>query len=291
MHGTPITIGDRRTMTADTGRGPTPATHWLEGPHSALVHRSRRTEDERVGAWMARELSRGRQLVYKYAESDPAVRHRLTALLGGDVLASGRVRLVEAARCHAETAGEPAALRGWHLELIEQARDAGHPGVAIVCDGTALRTITPDPVAMLAHELDLTRLAAANPLTVLCHYDTSTETPTALQQVVGTHTALDDIRFAARRDPEALTISGEIDISNADRFGAVLRAAIDHGTRTVEISEVRHLAAAGCHVVLDALPRLRAAGQTLVLLRPGDAVRQILDIAGLGETENLVISA
>ncbi|GAA2868844.1 hypothetical protein GCM10010472_27730 [Pseudonocardia halophobica] len=291
MHRTAITIGDRRMMTADTGRGPAPAVRWLEGPHTALVHRSGHAGDERVGAWMDRELSQGRQLFYKHTEPDPEVRHRLTALLGGDVLASGQVSLIEAARCHAETAGQPAALRSWHLALIEQARDAGHRGVAIVCDGTALRTITPDPAAMLEHELDLTRLAASNPLTVLCYYDTSTETPTTLQQVVGAHTALDDIGFAARRDPEALTISGEIDISNADRFGAVLRAAIDHGTRTVEISEVRHLAAAGCHVVLDALPRLRAAGQTLVLLRPGDSVRQILDIAGLGETENVVISA
>ncbi|GAA4688154.1 hypothetical protein GCM10023215_25060 [Pseudonocardia yuanmonensis] len=290
MHRTPLMVSERPAMTAGTGRGPAPAAGWLEGPHTALVHGSRRTDDERVGAWMTGALSRGRQLFYKHADLYATVRHRLTALLGGDVLASGQVTLIDAARCHAETGGEPAALRSWHVELIEQARDAGHHGVAIVCDGTALRTITPDPAAMLIHERDLTRLAASNPLSVLCRYDTSTDTPATLQLVVGAHTAVDDILFAARHDPDALRISGEIDMSNAARFGAVLRAAIEHGTRTVEVSGLRQLAAAGCHVVLDALPPLRAAGQTLVLLHPRGAVRHILDITGLSETENLVVS-
>jgi hypothetical protein len=90
--------------------------------------------------------------------------------------------------------------------LIEQARRTGHRGAAIVCDGTALRTITPDPAAMLIHEHDLTELVATNPLVPLRHRD---QAP-ILHRLVGVHTALDDITFAARRDADAIAVSRTI---------------------------------------------------------------------------------
>jgi anti-anti-sigma factor len=277
-------------MTASERPRPGPPTRWLEGAHTALIHKSRRVENERVGTWMAGALNHGQQVFYKHAEPGPAVRQWLTTLLGSDVLDSYHVQLIDAARCHADTGGRPAALRDWHSALIEQARDAGHRGVAIVCDGAALRTITPDPPAMLTHERDLTQLAATYPLTVLCRYDTATERPTTLHQLVGVHSALDDITFAARRDLNRLVVCGDIDASNADRFAAILRAAIDEGIRIVDVGEVQFFAAAGLHVLHDALPPLRAAGQTLALYRPHGVVRRMLEVIGLSKNGTLIIA-
>ncbi|GAA4676998.1 hypothetical protein GCM10023215_06850 [Pseudonocardia yuanmonensis] len=286
--GDPV-VGERGALSAGEEPGPGASTRRTEGAHTALIDRTSGVGNDRVGAWMAEAMSRRQQVFYKHAEAGPAARRRLAVLLGSDVLDSERVVLIDAARCHADTGGEPAALRAWHRALIEQACRAGHRGAAIVCDGAALHTITPDPAAMLTHERDLTELAATNPLTVLCRYDISVETAPVLHRLIGLHTALEDITFAARRDPGALTVSGEIDISNAARLGAVLRAAIEEGIRIVDLGELRLLGAAGAHVLLEALPLLRA-GQTLTLHRPHDLVRQILDITGLGRHENVVVS-
>jgi anti-anti-sigma factor len=84
--------------------------------------------------------------------------------------------------------------------------------------------------------------------------------PTTLNELVSVHSALDDIMFVARRDLDRLVVSGDIDAGNADRFAAILRAAIDEGIRIVDVGEVQFFAAAGLHVLYDALPPLRAAG-------------------------------
>jgi anti-anti-sigma factor len=283
--------GDRDVV---TGAAQPPAkleSTWLRGPHTALIHRTRRGEQARVAAWVSTALSAGSRIFYKHADPDATARHWLDAVLGSEVMLSGRVALIDAARCHADTDGRPAALRTWHLELVERTLREGHPSVAIVCDGRALRTIAPDPATMLTHEKDLTRLAATMPLILLCRYDTATETPAILPDLMGVHTALEDLTFAARRHAGTLSVAGEIDLGNADRFAAVLRAALEENIRIIDLAGLTFLAAAGLHVIETALRQLGSAGRTVTVHGAAPGVRRVLDATGISGMKELIFGA
>ncbi|MBV9164116.1 MAG: STAS domain-containing protein [Pseudonocardiales bacterium] len=169
---------------------------------------------------------------------------------------------------HADTGGDPVALRDWHLALIDRAFREGYGGVGITCDGAALRVIVPEPVAMLTHEHDLTELAAATNTTVLCRYDIGTEAPGTLAALARAHSSgLEDLDWAAARHEDRLIVAGEIDLSNVDRFAAVLSAAIADGIRTIDAQDLRFVAAAGLGALAHATQPVHARGEKITLHR------------------------
>jgi anti-anti-sigma factor len=206
---------------------------------------------------------------------------------------SRQVQLVEAAACHAETAGQAAALRDWHADLIERAQRAGYAGLAATCDGATLREIVPDPAQRLAHERDLTELArkSARSVTLLCRYDVRSEPPGELADLAGLHVpGLLDVCFSAARAQDRLIVTGEIDASNAARFGAVLSAAVDTGIRLVDVGGVEFLAAAGLRALIEASRPVGERGETVTLQRVRPTVRRVLDLSGLSEADAVTIA-
>src|SRR5205823_3731473 len=111
---------------------------WLIGPHSALVYRLATIERARVGAWIAVTLARGHKVFYKHAPPGESGADRgrgiaadLADLVGQDALDSGRVEVLDAADCHADTGGDPAALRDCHIDLLHRASREGYARVGI----------------------------------------------------------------------------------------------------------------------------------------------------------------
>jgi hypothetical protein len=98
-----VVVGERGAITAVEWPGVGSSSWWLDGAHTALICNSRSVENNRVRAWLGAALRQGRQVFYMYATAEPVVRRWLTTLVGGDVLDSERVVLVDAERCHAET--------------------------------------------------------------------------------------------------------------------------------------------------------------------------------------------
>ncbi|MEA5362628.1 MEDS domain-containing protein [Amycolatopsis sp., V23-08] len=254
-----------------------PAAMSAEG-HSMLVHRSPRVARERTGAWVGAALDRGFRVLCKYT----GLAWPVAELIGSAGRDPGSVTPVDAADVFADTGGRPAALRAWHEEHLGRARAEGYAGLALACDGSALRVIAPEPAARMAHERDLTELAAAAAVAVLCRYDLAVETDDDLDGLLRVHApAVEDVVFAAYRHRDRLTLTGEIESSNAARFAAVLSAAIQAGVRTVDVAGLRLLSAAGLRALDAATAPLGRSAEQVRFLDAGPLVQRVLHVSGL----------
>jgi hypothetical protein len=257
-----------------------PVSPWLSGHHSALVHSVAELERSRTGAWITAALAAGRRVVYKDVEPETAAPW-LARLAGVAALTSGRLLVVDAATCHADTGGDPTALLAWHAEHLGTALADGCAGVAFTADLAALRTITPDPDALLAHERDLAGLAAAGRGTVLCRYDL-TELPDRLDELAALHlSGLEDVEFAARltADGRALQLAGVVDEAGSSRFAAVLTTAFTAGIRDLDVAEVRLFSAAGLRALARALTTV--TGDRVVARNASSPLRRALAVGPL----------
>jgi anti-anti-sigma regulatory factor len=135
--------------------------------------------------------------------------------------------------------------------------------------------------AMLAHERDLTALSDRAPFSVLCRYDADRERPAQLTALIREHSpVVQDVAFSAVRHNGRLGLAGELDGSNADRFGAVLHAALAENVRVVDLAEVTFLSAAILRVIAEAGDAL-GAGDVLTLNRPTPTIRHIIELVQL----------
>jgi anti-anti-sigma factor len=153
--------------------------------------------------------------------------------------------------------------------------------VAILCNGPALGVIAPDQTERAGHEADLGILADTGPLRVLCRYSLPRDTDPWLAGVLGPHQGIADVAFAARRDADRLTVAGEIDAANAERFATILTGALDDGVTTVELADVSFLAAAGVTAIISARERAERRGQRLTLASASRPAERVLDLCGL----------
>src|SRR3954469_22863871 len=78
--------------------------------------------------------------------------------------------------------------------------------------------------------------------------------------------------------PEALRLEGEIDLAVAVQFREALRASIDSGATSVDLSGVTFMDSTALSILLMAAKRLDGQGP-LVVLRPSKFVRRLLDLA------------
>ena len=79
-----------------------------------------------------------------------------------------------------------------------------------------------------------------------------------------------------------VTLAGECDMSEAPRLAAALRQAGERaGVVQVDLSDLDFLDSSGLHVLYRASSELAAMRSRLVLVSPTDAIRRVLQIAGL----------
>jgi anti-anti-sigma factor len=76
-------------------------------------------------------------------------------------------------------------------------------------------------------------------------------------------------------------VSGEVDLSNAEDVGVVLRTALEHvgAGLVIDFTPTTYLDSAGLHFIFDLGKRLRDRGQRLFLVVPSDSpVSSVLDL-------------
>ncbi|WP_230984641.1 STAS domain-containing protein [Microbispora oryzae] len=84
-------------------------------------------------------------------------------------------------------------------------------------------------------------------------------------------------------DLVAVALAGSLDFTNADRFGADLRAAADRGCRTLilDMSGLDFCDSTGLRVLLKARTRLEQQGTELVLAELNARLTRIFTVTGL----------
>ena len=115
-----------------------------------------------------------------------------------------------------------------------------------------MHAITRDERELAGYERDLQRLAVEAGVRSLCRYP-RTEHPGLLGDMLAVHhrSVVDDALSVAVVD-DRLSISGELDFDNADRFTLILRAALAAGVRTVDASELTFCDVAGLRALVAA---------------------------------------
>lgn len=193
---------------------------------------------------------------------------------------SQQVRPLDATRLRDATGGRADALCEAFADLADQARRAGWAGLAVTGDAAALRATVADDHELWTHERDLERLTRELPLRVLCCYG-SDEPRDLLAGMAGVHhRCVTDVLCCATQERDCLWLSGEIDISNADRLAAVLHAGRLAGTRCVELSAPRFCGAAGLDVLVESAAG-SAPDRPLVLRNPTAGMDRVLRMVGL----------
>jgi anti-anti-sigma regulatory factor len=224
--------------------------------HRLLVPSSPSQDSSAVAEWIAAAVERREKVLYKHAPSeDPAaVLQRSLPAAGIDtaVLTSGQVQLADTTNLRAETGGRHEALYALHLHQLRQATRDGFTGLTLTGDAAAMHTITRDEHELAGYERDLQRLTVEAGVRSLCRYP-RTEDPGLLGDMLAVHhrNVVDDALSVAMVD-DRLSISGELDFDNADRFTLTLRAALAAGVRTVDASGLTFCDVAGLRALVAA---------------------------------------
>jgi anti-anti-sigma factor len=246
--------------------------------HPLLVYESPERERQRTEAWITDALAHGEKVLVKHWFSARAQRWALDELTGAAMTARqrGQLEIIDAEQCHTDTGGDPQALFEWHVAQVQRAREQGYPGVSMTADGTALHVIVPDAEQLVSHERDLDRLTAEAGVRALCRYDRRIERPALLTQLAGVHYhSVHDAIWSTEERIGRLVVRGEIGISNAERFAAVLHAAVADSLRIVDLAEVRFMSVAASAALARVAEWLREHDDQLVLVNVSPVVMRM----------------
>jgi len=264
------------------------------GVHRLLVAAIPPRRDAALAAWVSDALGRGEKVLHKHAPNEDAhaVLRRSLASAGADpgLVTSGRVELLDTARVQAEL--RRGTLFDLHLEQARRAARDGFTGLAISTDAGALTRQTDDDGVLSVHEDHLGRLLDEPGVRVrlLCSYPPRLGATTFDHMLRSHHREVEDDLWSAVMSGDRLLISGEIDVSNADRFACVLEAAVDDGLRVLDVSGLRFCALAGARALATAAATLHRRGERLVLADADAGLRQLLSITGILDEPGLLIA-
>ena len=267
---------------------------WGGVVHSLLVYASPRREQSAVALWIAEALGRGEKVLYKHApaEDAAAVLGRSLPEVGLDaaVLSSGRVELVDTTVLKAASGGRHERLYELHLESARQAAREGFTGLALTGNAAAMRSITRNQIELSGYERDLDQLAHEFDVPSLCRYPAE-EQPELLGDMLEVHFRdVDDEHWAAAVVGDRLRVRGELDVSNADRFAAVLRAVLAGGLHTVDLSEVEFCAVAGIRALVTATDQTDRGPAVLTLEGVPAVLARLLRLTGAADLPNLQLN-
>jgi anti-anti-sigma factor len=245
------------------------ARRWVGGRHPLLVSASLRDRWTHTAVWITAALARGERVVYKTSCTD-----RQAAVVGqvADALREsdrrGPVEVVDLLEAPGFERIPPAeAVVGWHAGKLQQALDAGFKGVAFAGEHHPWPTARSHPDRYLSCERTLDQLSLELGVRALCHYDGAPHTPQAIGALLRLHFhAVNEPIWGACVVDNRLAVSGEIDLSNANRFGEVLEAAAQAGITTVDLAEIQLLSAAAMNVLAGLATRLHRHGRFLALV-------------------------
>ena len=156
---------------------------------------------------------------------------------------------------------------------IERSVAAGFSGVRVSGDARWPSELAPSSAQLLSHETSVETLARTYPLRVLCLFDRA-HADTSLARLVRTHPqAISDPLVRIRTHRGRVVVTGELDISNVELLGSVLRASsLAQGDVTVDLSATTFMDVRGI-AELVGFARRRDFGQRVVVLDPPPSFR------------------
>ncbi|MCW3015765.1 MAG: metal transporter substrate-binding protein [Solirubrobacterales bacterium] len=103
--------------------------------------------------------------------------------------------------------------------------------------------------------------------------------PARASDMLAVRTANDDSTFL-------ITLSGDLDLSNAAKLERVLREAADSGATeiVVDLSHLQFIDSTGVQLLILADRGAEAAGRRFSLLRGTNMVQRVFEVCGLSET-------
>jgi stage II sporulation protein AA (anti-sigma F factor antagonist) len=96
--------------------------------------------------------------------------------------------------------------------------------------------------------------------------------------------SLADVRFSDRGQALVATVTGEVDLSNAEGIRTAISEAIPNGKQAVilDLSQLDYLDSAGIQLIYQLREDLRARGQDLrLVIPPGSPATDALRLAGV----------
>jgi anti-anti-sigma factor len=255
---------------------------WLSSPHALLASSSGNEQWARTAVWITSALSRQEKVFYSASVHDP-LSGTAAAVADSVHRSSGRPQIEILDPEHRPAVlEEPPVLYAWYRGLVDRARREGFRGAAFtggtLCDCPADRA--GDVKQVLAYERLVGHVTSLPGVRVLCRYDPFGH-PDVAEQLCAAHGNLDDVLWGADVIQGRLTVSGEIDMGDVERFRQVLHAAIETGITTVDLAGVHLLSATAIGVLADAAIRLRRSRRQLVLVHTPPLILRTLEIAGL----------
>jgi anti-anti-sigma factor len=265
----------------------------VEPAHTLLVDRPDRrlplgTADPIV-VWIGAALSRRQKVLYELepAESRDTV---LGSLPVGD--AAEQLVVLDPAAVRAESHGTADGLAQMHRSRVEEAHAQGWAGLAVITGPAVFAAVADDTTMANAtgmaslHNYGVTRVVVEAGLSALCRYRPVHQPELAGYLLADHFHHVDDEIWGAQVIDDRLHLRGEVDGSNHERLGHVLRGAVAAGVRIVDVSALQFCAVAGARVLVGATAWL-PEGQTLVIANANAMLQQVLSVAELSRCSSL----
>ncbi|MET1058104.1 MAG: MEDS domain-containing protein [Nocardioides sp.] len=254
-----------------------------------------------ASTFVAWGLAAGDQMLYVAGDGDAATT-MLTSLLdhlpGSHALASGQLMVRTFEDTYGGTHdGYLVRIEAGFRAAAEESRKSGYPALRVAAEMGDVATFLGSSDEVLRWERRATAMQRDLGVSSVCQYDLRHIEKGHAASLAAEHTALapdgDEspmATFLAVGDPWGLRVAGEVDIAN--RAGLIRairsRAAVSprvhldlHGLTFADVGTL-----SGLHALAAALPH----DGHLVLRRPPDLLRRILDITGLRH-QRLVVEA
>ena len=254
----------------------------------------------RIGTtFISRGLAAGDQMLY-VAGDDDAATALLTALPGDapsrHALASGQLQVRTFAESYGDRHdGDLAPIEAGFRAAAEQSRKSGFPALRVAAEMGDFARFLGSAEEVLRWEKRSTAMQRELGVSSVCQYDLRLLADGDAARLAAEHAGLSPDRedppmasFLALGEPWGLQVAGEVDVANrAALLRAVRsRAAVSPrvhldlaGLRFTDVGTV-----SGLHSVAATLPD----DGHLVLRRPPDLLRRILDVTGLGHRRLVV---
>ncbi|MFI6820413.1 MEDS domain-containing protein [Micromonospora sp. NPDC050187] len=245
---------------------------------------------DQVRAFLLEGLALGERIWYVTAEPDPVADRLREEPLIRDALRRGAARIVPLdSAYHHDHIVVPADQVRAYATATADALAAGHTGLRVAADATALVRTPAQRDAFARYEHLIDRYMRVRPMSAMCAYDRRLLGDEAVAELACLHpgTNVDDVLFRLYADTPGdgqAALVGELDASNHELFRAALDRADPRpadGRLVLEAADLRFIDHRNLIHLRD---HARARGAVAVLRASRSAaarVAELLDLAGL----------
>ena len=269
------------------------------GTHLCAFYDSDEQLTRIASTFVARGLAAGDRLLYIAADDDAAT-SMLVSLLGEDpsshALASGQLHIQSFGDAYGDVHdGDLAPIEAGFRAAAEQARKSGFPGLRVAAEMGDFARFLGSSEEVLRWERRSTAMQRELGVTSVCQYDLRHLAADEAARLAAEHTALAPDRddppiasFLSVGEPWGLKVAGEVDVANREALIMAVRSRAEVSPRVhLDLGELTFAdvgTVMGLHSLAAALPH----DGHLVLRRPPDLLRRIMEIVGLGH-QRLVV--